>query len=144
MGLLRTLPKEVGEVKELTVVAPDRIGLLADISEALGQNSINIESISVGTTNDTAIIRLTTTEKKGAHKILQEAGFSALTSEKMLVRLKDRPGELARVSRTLANENINIENIDVIAERNGEKIVAIRTDNNTRAKKLLSASPVKA
>ena len=124
-------------MKELTVVAPDRVGLIADISEALAKNSINIESLSVETTNDTAIIRLSTNDEKSTRKVLEESGFSALTSEKVLCRLKDKPGELARISRMLANENISIENIDVLAEKKGEKIVAIKTDDNAKAMKLL-------
>jgi hypothetical protein len=132
------LPKEVkGGMKELIVVSPDRIGLLADISETLGNQSINIESISVETSSDTAIIRLTTPDEKKAKKALESAGFSALTAEKLLVKLKDKAGELARVSRLLADENINIANVDVVAERKGEKLVAIHTDDNTKARKVL-------
>ena len=44
-------------MKELLVLAKDRIGLLADLSYILGEAGIDIESISADTLGDKAVIR---------------------------------------------------------------------------------------
>ena len=124
-------------MKEISVVSKDKVGLLADVSEILGQHGVNIESIAMESEHDTAVIHLKVSKESEAQKILAKAGFKVVESNHLLLRISNRPGELAKVSRLLANAGINITNVFVLDERNGKKIVAFNTSNNAKAKKLL-------
>lgn len=129
-------------MKELTVVENDRIGLLADLTELLGMNGVNIESISVdATSGGKAIIRviLAGGSWQKAKALLKEKAFNVLDTSVLVVRLPDRPGELAKVSRLLADNGIAVQNVYVIDRKKGEAVDAIQTNDNEKAKKLLKA-----
>jgi len=46
----------VGPMKDITIIAPDKVGLLADISYILGKARVNIESIAVTSVGGKAVI----------------------------------------------------------------------------------------
>lgn len=122
---------------ELTIVAKDRVGLLADISDALAKDSVNIEFVSVETTATTAIVHLKVANSPAAKKCLTAAGFRVVDKHNLLLRLKDRPGELAKVSRKLADAGVNIKNVYILDAAKNEKILAIDTSDNAKAKVVL-------
>lgn len=132
-------PKKVGEAKriELTVVAKDRIGLLADIGEILGKKGINIESVSVEASGKTAMVHLDLGYAAEGRKLLTDSGFRVVDRDKLLLRLKDQPGELAKVSRTLADGRISIKNVYILDAERKQKILAVDTSDNQKARKLL-------
>ncbi len=124
---------------ELTIVAKDRVGLLADISDALGKDGVNIEFVSVETTATTAIVHLKVVNSVVAKKTLTAAGFRVVDKHNILLRLKDRPGELAKVSRKLADSGINIKNVYILDAAKNEKILAMDTSDNAKAKTVLKS-----
>ncbi len=124
-------------LKELTVVEKDRVGLLADISETVAKAGVNIESVHAESSGQQAIIRLLVNAPEKAKKALNKAGFNVLDSNIITIRLPDRPGELARISRLLADAKINIRNIYLVSKSGGEAIDALQTDDNKKAKKIL-------
>ncbi len=126
-------------MNELTIVAKDRVGLLADISDALGKDGINIEFVSVETTASTAIVHLKVQNVPAAKKCLTAAGFRVVDKHNLLLRLKDRPGELAKVSRKLADAGVNIKNVYILDAAKNEKIMAMDTSDNTKAKTVLKS-----
>ena len=124
-------------MKQLTVVATDRIGLLADVSEVLAQKNLNLESISVETAGKTAIIHLSCADMVSARKALKDGGFRVMDEDSVLFRLTDQPGEVAKISRALADHNINIRNMYILDAEGGEKILSVSTNNNVEAKTVL-------
>ncbi len=126
-------------MKELTIVEKDRIGLLADITEILASNNINLDSISVDATrNNQAIIRILTNGFLKAKALLSHAGFKVFDSSVLVLTLEDKPGELAKISRSLADDGINILNVFVIEKTKGEVLTGLQTSNDVAAKKILA------
>ena len=126
-------------MNELTIVAKDRVGLLADISDALGKDGINIEFVSVETTSSTAIVHLKVQSSVAAKKTLTAAGFRCVDKHNLLLRMKDRPGELAKVSRKLADAGVNIKNVYILDAAKNEKVLAMDPSDNAKAKTVLAA-----
>ena len=124
-------------MKEITIVARDRIGLVADISEALAEKSVNIESVNVETAGKTAIVKIVTNEEKKAHKILSKAGFKPIDSNLAVIRMVDRPGELAKITRLLADRKINIESVFMLSKEGRETVLALKVSNLEKARKIL-------
>ena len=118
-------------------MSKDRIGLLADVSQALAEKNINIESVSVETSGRTAIIRIVTNQEKKADSVLENAGFKPVGADVLVVRLVDRPGELAKTTRLLADNRINIENVFLLNKEGRESVFALRVSDYQKAKKLL-------
>jgi len=129
--------KEVADVKELHVIAPNQPGVLAGISEALGRNHINIESLAAEAMGDSGVIRLITRNASKAKQVLEKLGYNVMDSDILVLRLQDRPGELARVSSLLGERGINIENVYLLSKEAGASVLAVRVDNHEAAKQLL-------
>ena len=101
-------------MKEVTVFVPNKVGALADITEALGNNGVNIESISAQGFKDMGVIRIITSDEKSAmHALTKMAatkeGFEIKMGEVMVVTIPDKPGELAKIARKIARSGINLE-----------------------------------
>jgi hypothetical protein len=124
-------------MKNIIVVADDRVGLLADISYILGKAKINIESISVDVVGGKAVISLTVKDVKKAREILENSGYKITETNALLVKLVDRPGELSKVTSMLAQEQINIENVHMLSRDGKTTILAITVDKPKKAEQLL-------
>jgi len=125
------------------IINKDRKGLVALISELLGKNRINIDSINARSQNGLAEIRLITSDNDSALSILNASGFKAVPDENILVRIEDTPGALGRISRTLSESDIDIRGITMMEQNEGFNIVAIVTDKDDKAKKILGDTLVK-
>ena len=125
-------------MKQIAVVSDDKVGVLADISYLLGKAKINIESISAVAVEGKAILTIFVKEEKRAAGILVRNGYHVLESEALVIRLKDEPGQLSRVSQMLSDAGVNLITLYVIAKEKGITIVALKTDKLQKAKKLLA------
>ncbi len=124
-------------MRELSVIARDRVGLLADMCEKLGENGVNIGMITAETAKGTAIVRLNVDHWDKARQVLSEAAFQVVEQNLLVLRLQDQPGELARVTRKLAEEKVNIRNVRVLAKEGGETLLGVEVSNHELAKQLL-------
>jgi hypothetical protein len=125
------------KMKELLVLAKDRIGLLADLSCILGQANINIESISADTVGDKAVIHLVVSDDKIGKEILEKGGFIVMSSDALVFKVIDKPGELSKVARILTDAKINIKNVQLLTKENDLALYIIRVDNVKRATNML-------
>lgn len=124
-------------MKSITIVADDRVGLLADISYLLGKAKVNIEAISVDVVGKKAVISITVKDSDKAKSVLQNAGFNVTESNSIVVKLIDRPGELSRVTSMLAEQGINIENVHIISRDGTSTILSVVLDKPKKAIKVL-------
>ena len=124
-------------MKSITVLADDRVGLLADISYLLGKAKINIESISVDVVAKKAVISLTLKDADRAKVVLENAGFKVSESNSIVVKLVDKPGELSRITAILAEDGINIENAHIVSRDGSNTILSIIVDKPKKALKVL-------
>ncbi|MCX6776694.1 MAG: ACT domain-containing protein [Candidatus Micrarchaeota archaeon] len=124
-------------MKELLILAKDRIGLLADLSAALGLADINVESISADTMGDKAVIHLVVSDDKRGKEILEKKGFIVMSSDAIVVRVIDKPGELAKVAKILADAKVNVKNVQLLTKEGGLALFVFRVDSADKATKLL-------
>ena len=96
--------------KDLVVVLEDRPGTLADMGEVLGNAKINIEGICVVTFKGGAAVHILVEDSDAAKKALEEKGIKVSSDREVLVLdIEDRPGELGRITRKFADNEVNIE-----------------------------------
>ena len=124
-------------MKQLVVMAKDRVGLVADVSEVLSTNKLNVSSISFEAIGGLAVIRLIVERPEVASALLSKEGFKVGSEEVLVVELPDRPGQLAEVSRTLAKKGVNIRNLYILAADGKKTSVVINTEKKSLAKKAL-------
>ena len=124
-------------MRSIKVVVPNRPGLLAEVTEVLAAQSISIDHIVVETHDAGAVVRMALDNDDAALTVLTDAGYHALSDDILLARLEDRPGALAQLSRRLGEANVNIRSLHHVQRDAGITLVAVSTDDNTRARELL-------
>ena len=96
-------------VKQLALFLENKPGALAAVCAALGENKINIFAISVSDAVDHAVVRIVVDNPHKALHLLGEHGVLVVERDVLLVMGKNKPGELAKIARTLADHKVNIE-----------------------------------
>jgi hypothetical protein len=126
-------------MKEIIIVSEDRPGLVADISAVLAEAEINIEFLSAEIVGGTAITILSADRYDVALRALSAAGFHALTEDAIVVRLDDKPGELARITRRFKEAGISLRSIRIIRRDRdaGQSIVALSAPRTQEAVELV-------
>ena len=124
-------------MRNITVVAEDRVGLLADISYILGKSNINIEALTVDIVGKKAVIALTVKDYKKATTVLESNGFRITEFESLVIKLPNRPEEISRITERLAGEKVSIENMHVLGNDSMTGIFALNVDKPRKAVRLL-------
>jgi hypothetical protein len=124
-------------MKELTIFAKDRVGLLADITEMMGKNGINIEFLSGEAIAGIAVLHMTFSNELAAASLLERAGFTVISSDILVLKIPNKPGEIGRISRMLSDEGINIQNIYFMGESAKHGFFAVKVDRLDDAKGIL-------
>lgn len=127
-------------MKEITVIAEDRPGIMADVAEVLAKAGVNIESIDAEALGANAIVRLIVDRYDDALRALSGAHFHALTEDAILVRLDDEPGSLARIARRFKDAGVNLRAVRLVCRdtRERKSIVAIAAERTDQALALVS------
>lgn len=96
--------------KDLVIIPEDHPGELARIGEAAGEAGLNIEAISAFTGGGKGIIHVLVDDDVRALEVFTDAGFDVKAARRVVViPVDNKPGELGRHCRTLADAEINIE-----------------------------------
>jgi len=121
-------------MKQISILTPNKPGVLAKVTSALGSNGINLKSISAQTFPEGAVIKVLTNDANSAKKTLEREGFSATISDILLLEMDDKAGELSKFARKFAASRINIETIYVMSRDSEKVVLAVQSDNNAKAK----------
>ncbi len=129
-------------MKEVTVVSKNEIGALESVASALGGSGINIETITAYAREpNEAVFRIVTTDSATARKILSRVPHVKSVSESdiIVVKMPNRPGELAKITKKLSKNGVNLESAYILSKEKEYTEVALKpTDMDfEKAKKVL-------
>lgn len=97
------------KAKQISFMMPDRAGLLSTVTDALGAAKININAICAYGMQNEATFMLTADSIAKAKKALARLGVAELKENDVFaVELTNKPGELQKVAKKLADAGINI------------------------------------
>lgn len=120
--------------KELRFKLEDKPGALAALADALGRAGVNIDALAA-TGGD---VRILVADASAARKAAEGAGLRpAGEADVVVADLPDKPGELSRAARRLADAGINIESTYVVGESGGRKRVGFAVRDAARARSVL-------
>ena len=114
-------------MKEITLIAKNEIGSLANVAEALGAHGVNIEAISAHEEKGNAVFRIITTDTTTALKAISKfPEIKILQGETIIYTMINRPGELGKITRKLSNKGISLESLYIVGRKAESTDVAIR------------------
>jgi len=124
-------------MRQFEVLVDNKAGKLADVCEVIAKAGINIRAVSTENKNGKGLIRLVTDNEDLTRDALIKAKMNFKEFEIIPARLMDRPGELAKVARALANLKIDIHSIFLLGKDNGTTEVAFKVSDIKKAKEIL-------
>lgn len=97
--------------KQFTLYLENKPGALATLTRGLAAEKINIEGISAATSPDVGLVQIVVSNSTRARQVLKKMKTAFTTQDVLLLRLRNRPGELARLARRIAQAGVNINYI---------------------------------
>ncbi|HJO09437.1 MAG TPA: hypothetical protein QGH16_06270, partial [Verrucomicrobiota bacterium] len=101
-------------MEQITIITKDYNGLTADITSALGSNDINIESLDAKKIDDVGVVMLRVDQYDRAQHVLHDAGWSPITEDALLVRVKDEPGAVANLAKRFRDANLHVSSMRIV------------------------------
>jgi hypothetical protein len=114
---------------EVMFKAPTRIGLLADVTEKLYGHGVNVLAIGAYDKGDQGEFLMITSNNKLAYEALGELDGEMDMQSVVVAEVPNEPGELAAISRKLADNNINVSQVFASSVDGADKVMIVLTAN---------------
>jgi hypothetical protein len=94
--------------KEFTVLLEDRAGTLGKTCQALADHGVNILALDAFPTGGKSVTRFIVDNPAAFKAALEGSRLTFTEADVLMLKLPNRPGEIARVASRLGGANINI------------------------------------
>ena len=121
--------------REFSVKLEDSPGELARVTDVLQKDGVNLRTIAIE--HYAKVVRVITSDPEKARQNLTESDMMFSERDLLVAKLKNGPGELARVSRALAEEGVNIDSAYMIDKDSTYVHMALAVSDETKARKIL-------
>jgi hypothetical protein len=119
---------------QISVFLANRPGVVAHVCGALAEQGINIRAMTVLDTVDIGTMRMVVDDVEGAKRALDGSGAAYVEVPVISIPIPNTEGGFARIARTLAGANVNIEYFYATATPNSEHTLGIfRVSDNDKA-----------
>jgi hypothetical protein len=118
---------------EFEVQMENRPGRLASLTETLAGFGVNIEALAAYGTNGEGTVRLIVDDAPTTRRVLEEAALNCEEHMVLTARLPHRPGELARLTRAIADAGVNIDALYVLRSNSDGIELAVVLDEHDEA-----------
>ncbi|MCL2772438.1 MAG: ACT domain-containing protein [Oscillospiraceae bacterium] len=125
-------------IKQLSIFIENKPGRLAEITDIIAKNNINLRALSLADTANFGILRIIVEDANTAEKILKDNGLTVSVTSVISIGVGDRPGGLAEILKKLAEQNIGIEYMYAfVSKQSGEAYAIMRIEEDFRAMEIL-------
>lgn len=114
---------------EILYKAPTKVGLLAEVTEALHDAGVNLLAIGAYDKGDMGEFLLLTSNNRTTGEVLAKLGGTIDMVPVVVAEVANEPGELARIARVLAEEGINVSQIHATTTDGDTATIVVRTDH---------------
>lgn len=125
-------------LNQLSVFLENREGRLDQVLEILKNNNINIISLSLADTSEYGMLRMIVADSEKAKAVLKDAGFSAMLTPVLGMKLEHKAGQLQNALSVMSKEGINVEYMYALATSGDDAIIVIKTTDLEKAEAALN------
>ena len=116
-------------IHQISVFLENRSGQLAEITELLANNGIDIRAISIAETSDYGLARMIVDDSQNAGALLETGCILSMTPV-CAVEVPDQPGGLATFLRVLADASVDVEYMySLFTHREGRAYMVLRVSD---------------
>jgi hypothetical protein len=131
-------------VKQISVFLENKCGRLAQVTQILAENDVNIRALSLADTADFGILRIIVNDVGKASNVLKAAGYTLGETDVVAVEVPDRPGGLAGILSPLRKAELDVEYMYAFVQSSGENAIMIfRFEDPNKAIEVLKESNVR-
>lgn len=121
-------------IKQLSIFVENKAGRMAEVTEILANNNIDIRALSIADTTDYGILRLIVNNPQKALDALKAASITVTLTGVIAIAIPDQPGGLARAIKVLSDRQISIEYMYAFLNPNdATAFVILRVEDNDKA-----------
>jgi len=95
--------------KQLSVMVENRRGALAEVCSKLAEKAVNILGLMVPDQAGVAPVRLVVNNIDTARKVFEGLSLKFTEEDVLVVPVSDRPGALGKLTRKLADHNLDVK-----------------------------------
>ncbi len=126
-------------LKQISVFVENRPGKLAEVTEVIYKNGVNLRAFTIAEAGDFGIIRMVVDKTDEAYNALKSAGFTVALTDVLAVEVKDEPGGLYQIAKALGDAGINIEYVYAFAFEKERALIILKPNDLEKAKAVLEA-----
>jgi len=121
---------------QLSVFVENRVGMLNELCTAISEANINIRGLSTVVEADWAIVGLIVDDVNKTKEVLLEQNLKFGESTVLTVPMDNKPGQIAKFTKKLSEQHIDIVHASLTAE--GERcLLVLMTTDNKKADEIL-------
>lgn len=126
-------------VQQISVFLENTPGKMAEFTDLLYQNNVDLRALSLAEAEDFGIVRLIVDDVYTTSTVLREAGYVFSITKVIAVEIPDEPGALSKVLKCLGESSVNVEYMYAFLTRRKETAYMIfRVENNEKAIEVLN------
>lgn len=130
-------------IQQISVFLENRAGQLAETTDILSQNHIDLLAINIAETTDYGVLRLIVDKPQEAAAILLAQGCVLSMTPVLALTVPDQPGGLAQLLTILAKENMDIEYMySMLNGKDGLAYMIFRVADTERLEAILAANGI--
>lgn len=131
-------------VKQISVFLENKPGKLADFTDVLSKNEIDMRALSLAEAEDFGIVRIIVDDVYNASTVLKDAGYVFSITKVLAVAIPDEPGGLSKVIRTLGDNDVNVEYMYAFTtKKEGVAYMIFRVQDNKKAVEVLQKNGIR-
>ena len=130
-------------VKQISIFIENKKGSLAEVTDFIAKNNINLRALSIADTQDFGILRIITDNPDNVRDMLKQEGYTVTATSVLAVALDDAPGSMASILSVLSNAEVSVEyTYAFMSSVAGKAYMIFRVDDNDKATKVLVDSGI--
>nr|WP_294531096.1 ACT domain-containing protein [uncultured Blautia sp.] len=131
-------------VKQISVFLENKPGKLAEFTDVLSNNKIDMRALSLAEAADFGIARVIVDDVYNASTILKDAGYVFSMTKVVAAVIPDEPGGLSRVIKTLGDSGVNIEYMYAFTTpKKGTACMILRVEDSVKAIEVLQKEGIR-
>jgi len=125
--------------REMAFEAPDKVGLLNEISTELANAGVNVMTICAYTTEGKATFMMMTSDNAKATEVLKGKGYETRDYEVVLYDLDNKVGAMAEMTKKLTDAGISMDYFyGTTGAPDAPALLVFKSDNNAKAVEVLN------
>ena len=131
-------------IKQFSVFMPNKPGALSRLTKLIADKDINMLGIASEVRDDSGMVRIAVDGDMDISGILSGSGFASVETSILSIEMEDKPGELFRATRALAEGRINITTVYGTSLSGNTCRLLVAVENVVKAKSVLDEAASRA